>query len=170
MNLNLIQNILAFPEVQYLTMAISKPTIVIAVAAWLTPACYEVFTDKLEASGFTTIVPPLPSIGGTKQPLSGLPEDVTVIKTILTKLADEGKEVILLSHSYGGVVASCAVEGLDVGSRAKAGLKGGVAKVVYMSAFMVPKGMSLVNMLGGKMLPWMSLEVSLYLLIFASSH
>jgi len=137
----------------------TKPTIAIAGGAWQTAAGFAGFAEKLEAKGYNTIVPPLPSVGGSENPLPGLPEDVTAVKKVLKELAEEGKSIILLCHSYGGVVGSCAVEGLDAGSRAKEGKTGGVVKVVFMSAFMIPKGMSLLAMLGGQPLPWMALEV-----------
>lgn len=142
------------------TMARSNnPTIVIAGGAWQPSSGYNLLVAKLCSQGYTTIAPSLPSIGGTTTPLPGLAEDVQAIRTVLKNLVDEGKDVILLCHSYGGVVGSCAVEGLDTATRKKNVLPGGVSKVIYMSAFMLPKGKSLVEMLGGQPLPWMEIQV-----------
>jgi hypothetical protein len=51
------------------------------------------------------------------------------------------------------------VDGLDFASRKAQGKIGGVILTIYMSAFMVPKGKSHLDMLDGKPLPWMSIEV-----------
>lgn len=69
--------------------------------------------------------------------------------------------MVVVAHSYGGVVASSAVEGLSKAARAQAGKPGGVIKVVYLAAFALDKGQSLLGMLGGNYLPWMKVEVSL---------
>lgn len=140
-------------------MASTKPSIVIVHGAWQPAEGFAAFAESLRKHGFDTVVPSLPSVGGTTTPLPGLPEDVVVVRTAITKLAEEGKEIILLLHSYGGVVGSSAVENLDVASRAKEAKKGGVVKLVFMSAFVVPRGKSLLDMLGGQPLPWMSFEV-----------
>uniref|UniRef100_L2GBV1 AB hydrolase-1 domain-containing protein n=1 Tax=Colletotrichum fructicola (strain Nara gc5) TaxID=1213859 RepID=L2GBV1_COLFN len=101
----------------------------------------------------------LPTVGGTTTPLASLSDDVAAVRTELDKLVSDGKEVVIYSHSYGGVVASNAVEGYDVAPRtAAAGSTGGVVSIVYASAFMLPKGSSLLDLLGGTPLPWMVVE------------
>lgn len=143
-----------------MSTAAQKPTIVFSHGAWQTAAGYDNFAKKLNGLGFPTEVVPLPSVGGTKSPLPGVPEDVAAVQGALTKHADAGEDIILLCHSYGGMVGSNAVQGLDYASRKAEGKKGGVILTVYLSAFMVPKGKSLLDMLGGQPLPWMSVEVS----------
>lgn len=48
---------------------------------------------------------------------------------------------------------------MDAASRNDAGKAGGVIMTVYMSAFMLPRGTSVLEGLGGDPLPWMNLEV-----------
>lgn len=127
-------------------MTSTKPSIIIVHGAWQPAQGFAEFAETLRKHGFDTVVPSLPSVGGTTTTLPGVPEDVAVVKTAISRLAEEGKEIILLLHSYGGVVGSSAVEGLDVASRAKEAKKGGVVKLVFMSAFVVPKGKSLLEM------------------------
>lgn len=142
-------------------MASSKPTIFIVPGAWQLPTAFVPFTERLQKAGYDALVVPLPSVGGTTQPLPGLPEDIAAIRAKLQPLVEEQqKEVLLLTHSAGGVSGSAAVQGLDAKSRAAKGLEGGVVRVVYMAAFMIPKGSSLMEMLGGQPLPWMVVEVS----------
>ncbi|KAG4444259.1 hypothetical protein IFR05_000234 [Cadophora sp. M221] len=139
-------------------MSSGKPTIVIAPGAWQLPIGFSGFVSLLQGAGYATEVVNYPSVGGTGSPLPGLVEDVAATREILSKVLDERKEVVLLCHSYGGVVGSCAVEGYSVVERKKEGKKGGVKLVVYMTAFMIPKGKSLLDMMGGQPLPWMDVQ------------
>lgn len=142
----------------------SKPAVVIVPGAWQLPVVWDEFRSILDRAGYNAYHVALPSIGGTELPLTGLPEDVAAVRKTLDSLVDEGREVVMLCHSSGGVVGSNAIEGYDVAAREKAGKKGGVVRIVYLSAFMLPKGKSLIEMLGGEPLPWMVIEASLLLL------
>lgn len=140
----------------------TKPTVVIVPGAWQLAVGYSGFAKQIEALGFPTEVISFPSVGGTESPLPGLPEDVAVARKTLSRFADEGRDILMLCHSYGGVVGSCAVEGLDFASRKKEGKTGGVILIAYMSAFMIPRGKSLLDMIGGAPLPWMRVEVDTF--------
>lgn len=141
-------------------MFAQKPTVVIIPGAWQLPASFDTLVSQLKESNIPAEFVPLASVGGTELPLKGLPDDVAAVRNTLKRLAEEGKDVVLLCHSYGGVVGSCAVEGFDATSRAREGKTGGVVLTVYMAAFMIPKGQSLLGVLGGAPLPWMKIEVS----------
>lgn len=81
----------------------------------------------------------------------------------IARLSDDGKEVVVVAHSYGGMVGAGAVKGLERIARHKAGKSGGVIMLVYMTAFVAKAGTSLLDMLGGKWLPWMKIDVSVFL-------
>lgn len=148
-------------------MSTTKPTIVIVPGAWQKPAAFASIVAKLQQAGYPTVLVPLPSVGGVA-PI-GLSDDIDEVLKVLRPLVEEqNKEVVLIGHSAGGISASGAVEGLDAASRAKAGKQGGVLKVVFLAAFVVPKGQSLLGMLGGNPLPWMVVEVSRHLPSFYS--
>jgi alpha-beta hydrolase superfamily lysophospholipase len=144
-------------------MSPSKPTIVIVIVpgAWQLISCFAPFAGLLKSKGFDTEVVDMPSVGGTQLPLTGLAEDIEAVRTVVQPLVEAGREVLLLTHSAGGVSGGGAVKGLDARTRKEAGLPGGVVRVIYMAAFMVPKGSSLLQMLGGKPAPWMVVEVSI---------
>lgn len=142
-------------------MSPSKPTIVIVPGAWQLISVFVPFADLLKTKGFDTEIVDMPSVGGTQLPLTGLAEDIAAVRAVVQPLVEAGREVVLLTHSAGGVSGGGAVKGLDVRARREAGLPGGVVRVIYMAAFMVPKGSSLLQMLGGKPAPWMVVEVSL---------
>jgi alpha-beta hydrolase superfamily lysophospholipase len=151
--------VLAMTTVSAMATA-TKPTIVIVPGSWQLPSAWDDFRAVLAKAGHQTYHVALPSVGGTELPLTGLSEDVAAVQHVIGGLADHGDEIVLLCHSSGGVVGSNAVEGYDIATRKAAGKKGGVIRIVYLSAFMLPKGKSLLDMLGGVPLPWMIVDVS----------
>jgi pimeloyl-ACP methyl ester carboxylesterase len=136
----------------------NNPTIVFSLGAWIIPAVFDATRSRLDVLGCPSVCPAHPSIGA-EPPTKTLLDDVASLREVLVKLADDGQDLVVVGHSYGGVVASCAVEGLSKSARAKEGTAGGVIKVVYLAAFAIDKGQSLLGMLGGNYLPWMKVEV-----------
>lgn len=138
----------------------SKPTIIIVPGAWQKPSAFVNIVKLLQDRGYPTLHVPLPTVGGTELPLAGLSDDVDAVRKALIPVVEEGKEVVVIGHSAGGIVMSGAVEGYDAASRKSAGKAGGVVRCIFMTAFVLPKGQSLLGMLGGQPLPWMVVEVS----------
>ena len=67
-------------------------------------------------------------------------DDIAAIRSTIADLVDQGKDVMLVLHSAGGFLGSNAAEGLDVQTRQKTGLKGGVAKIVFLTGAVFPEG------------------------------
>lgn len=86
-----------------------NPTIVIVPGAWQPAEAFEAFAEQLRGLGYPSQVVSLPSVGGTGIPLPGLEDDVRAVSDAVTKHANEARDVVLLCHSYGGMVGSCAV-------------------------------------------------------------
>ncbi|KAI1454200.1 alpha/beta-hydrolase [Annulohypoxylon moriforme] len=124
-----------------------KPAIVIAQGSWQNASSYDLFLEKLHAAGYPAEHVKLPSIGGTTTPLPGFSDDVAALQTVLAKYRDAGRKVIVLCHSSGGVSGSNAVVGFD-----------NVSGVIFLSAFMIPKGTSLAQYNGGPPQPWMDVQ------------
>ncbi|CZT02610.1 hypothetical protein WAI453_002125 [Rhynchosporium graminicola] len=133
------------------------PTIVFTPGAWHGTWAFDTVRLQLENLGYPTEAVPLPSVGSNDLN-AGLSDDAAALRAVLVTLTDSGKDIIMVAHSYGGVVATNAVEGLGFATRRAAGNRGGVTMLVYMTAFAVPLGTSLLDGLGGKYLPWMILE------------
>lgn len=149
---------LSIPHSTAVKMA-SKPTVVFSIGAWLKPDTFDAIRAKLTERRIQSEAPAHPSIGA-EPPNKTLADDVASLRSVLTRLIEEeGKDVVLVGHSYGGVVASGAAEGFAKADRKAAGQEGGVALVAYMAAFALDKGQSLLDMLGGQYLPWMEVEV-----------
>ena len=118
---------------------------------------FDVVRDRLNTLGYPSECPAHPSIGA-EPPCLTLEDDVTSLRRVLATLADEGKDIVVVAHSYGGIVASTASEGLVKHFRAESGKAGGIVKVVYLAAFALDKEQSLLSLLGGAYLPWMKVE------------
>jgi pimeloyl-ACP methyl ester carboxylesterase len=140
-------------------MSVVKPTIVFAPGAWHTADCFDAVRNALHARDWPTEAVDYPSVGA-EPPSKGVADDVAVVRATLERLAEAGKKIVLIMHSYGGLVGANAVEGLGFKQRSQQGREGGVIILVYLSAFVIPLGKSALDLLGGNYLPWMRVEVS----------
>lgn len=135
----------------------TKPVIVFVPGAWHPPTAFDPVTKRLEAAGYETKGVHLASVGAA-EPLKDFQPDVDAIQAVIKSSVNEGKDVLLVVHSYGGVVGGQAVEGLDKASREKEGKKGGISHLYYCCAFALPEGVSLMDALQQKPLPWFDIS------------
>ena len=130
-----------------------KPTTVIVHGAWHQPAHFAPFMQKLEAAGYPCICPQQPTFGlSSEQMRTGptLQDDAKHLRKVLEQLIEvDEREVVVLMHSYGGVVGTEGVHAsLGAKQRRAQGRKGGVVKMVFMCAFLLPPGSSLRDAFG----------------------
>lgn len=126
--------------------------------SWHNPNHFRRVRDLFESNGFPTSCSTLPSTGSLL--LIGLHEDVQEIRDELKGLiTTKQKEVIVVAHSYGGIVTAEAVdEAFALSARTDRGLSGGVVRLVYMCAFLLPLGESVVSGTGGAFPPFISID------------
>lgn len=143
-------------------MAASRSTVLFVHGSWHTSEHFEPVRRLFEASGFPTSCPTQPSSSGAPAEV-GLDEDAACIRNELDKLImEQGKDVIVVAHSYGGVVATQAVaEDFAKKRRAAEGQPGGVLHLVYMCAFLLPLNVSLAGQFGGTLPPFITVTVSI---------
>ena len=135
-------------------MAHSKATIVLVTGAWQPSSAYKALTSDLEEAGYPVLITNLPSLNPKDPSGCDCSSDAASVRKQIFPTIEEGKDIIILCHSYGGIPAGGAARGLSKSARMKQGDKGGVVGLIYISAFVVPEGMSLVNYLGGKHPPY----------------
>lgn len=140
-------------------MPIQKPTILFVPGAWHYPAGFDTIRAALEKLSYPTAAVALPSIGHSTPSSVTILDDSTVIRAAVEELVDAGKQIVLVVHSYGGVCGGNAVEDLGYAERRRVGKEGGIINFVYMCAFALPMGVSLLDALGGVPLPWMDFQV-----------
>ena len=129
----------------------SKPSIILIPASFALPELYDPIVDAVAANGYEIQALHLPTVGLKTGPREGAPpsmyEDATFIATEVEKLSDEGKDVILIAHSYGGIPATESTKGLGKEEREKDGKKGGVVALAYITAVVPAVGDSAMGVL-----------------------
>ncbi|KAH6662814.1 catalytic protein [Halenospora varia] len=130
-----------------------KATIVLVQGSFQTPLVYEPLVKRLESLGYPTIHPKLPSctdVDHPSFPSVTLIDDALAIRLeLIRQIEYGGKTIVVVMHSYGGLVGSEAVpEELTFTSRKARGLPGGVIHLYYFSAFILPAGKSVMGAFG----------------------
>ncbi|ESZ97963.1 hypothetical protein SBOR_1634 [Sclerotinia borealis F-4128] len=126
----------------------TPPTIIFIHGAWHDTSNFSPVIGILEPLGYPCITIAMPSTGGTI-PTTDLTNDIAAIRHVVLKEVDAGKEVIVCSHSWGGIPTTNALDGLSISERSESGKVGGVVKIAFLCAFVVPVGTSLQDATGG---------------------
>jgi pimeloyl-ACP methyl ester carboxylesterase len=136
-----------------------NPTVLFVIGSWHSPAHYDVVRDIFSKAGYETSCPALPSLG--QFPPIGLTEDAERIREELKTLVEkEEKEVIVVAHSYGGMVSTEALDKVfAIKKRQAQNKKGGIVGLMYVCAFIVEVGQSLVDPMGGGLPPFITIQV-----------
>ena len=149
------------------TRAKPEPTFVLVPGGWHVAGHMKLLEEELEKLGYGFRSETLATINNPK----GRPEDdARVIRGAMREELDEGKDVILYTHSASGIGGFMALEAFindiprvsDQGEEGQGSLLG----FIWQSSFIIPAGMSAVGFyLGGEdktegwPLPW-QIEVS----------
>lgn len=116
----------------------TEPSILIIPGACSIPEFYQPVIDAVAAQGYEIKGLHLPTAGLKTGPREGMAptmyDDALFIAKEVNQLADEGKDVILLAHSYGGVPTTQSINGLSKKERKSQGKAGGVVRIAYMTA------------------------------------
>lgn len=105
------------------------PAIVLVQGSFQLPEVYHKLADALRTLGYEVHQPTLPSLTDPDLASKTLGDDASAVRFQVETLVDEGKTVVVVMHSYGGVVGSEAVlKDLSFDQRKSAGLPGGVGE------------------------------------------
>ena len=107
--------------------SVSKPTIVLVHGAWADGSSWNPVATELQSEGFTVLTPP--------NLLRGVAPDAAYVASFLGQRTSG--PVVLVGHSYGGVVIT------------NAAADSGVGALVYVNAFIPDVGESVFDILGG---------------------
>ncbi|KAI0883619.1 alpha/beta-hydrolase [Annulohypoxylon maeteangense] len=128
----------------------TAPSILLIPGSFGIPEFYDNITEAVKAKGYEIKGLRLPSVGLKDEP-RGIPptlyDDAAFIAKEVTVLADEGKDVMLIGHSYGGIAITQSTKGLTKGERQRQGKKGGIIRLSYITALVPPLGVSSMNIL-----------------------
>ncbi|KAI8959596.1 Alpha/beta hydrolase fold-1 [Daldinia sp. FL1419] len=108
--------------------------------AWHIPLHYRDLLDRLRSGGYGILAPTL-AITGYDDSIDGKTHvDATAqVRQLLIPYLDQGRKVVVVSHSYGGAVATQVSAGLTLEERVAQGLRGGVVGLVYIAAIISPE-------------------------------
>jgi pimeloyl-ACP methyl ester carboxylesterase len=139
----------------------TKATAVLIVhGGYFLPAAWTPFTNALNHAGFTVRCPRLPTCADTRPPTATLEDDVHAVQQAALELRDQGHSILVLAHSYGGVVASEAITPSfystsltrSTNSNSKKNeneneneKKGGVVALIYLAAFLIQPSTTLAQ-------------------------
>lgn len=138
-------------------MSPSDTTIIFVPGGWHQPTCFDQVAKELQSAGYNTDYVYLASVGPPKHVMDHGP-DIAEVQKSIEKALSEGQKIVVLGHSYGGIIVSSAVKGYDYKSRQAAGEKGGVTHLFYCCSFVIPEGKSLIEAFGGNDLPWFNIS------------
>ena len=123
-----------------------KPSIVIVPGSFSFASMYYDVVGRIKKEGYEVFVNNLPSTSRNppEKPAS-LNDDAVFVRAIIENLADQGKDVLVVTHSYGGVVGTEATKGVGKIERQAKGKLGGVVRIAYLTSVIPPEGGSLIS-------------------------
>ncbi|MEU7798092.1 alpha/beta hydrolase [Micromonospora arborensis] len=116
----------------------SLPSLILVPGAWHKPEHLALLNDELRDVDVHTVT--LASSGDEPAKLGDMHQDASLIRTAVA--AADGP-VVVVAHSYGGIPTSQALAGAD-----------NVRRIVYLAAFQIEIGESLLSSAGGSPPPW----------------
>ena len=130
----------------------SKPTFLFIPGAWHFPAYFDPLIAYLSEHGYSSVAVTLPAVNSSPAATS-LQPDVDAAAAALAALLDDGADVVVVMHSYGGMVGTDAV-GRVVKERASADGSEGkqsakIKRLVYVAAHVPLEGQSLFDAIEG---------------------
>lgn len=136
----------------------SKPTLILCHGAWHSVNFFDKVIGILEPLGYRCVTVPLPSIGRVP-PSTGIDEDINAVRTAVLKELEADRDVVMHAHSWGGIPVSSALNGLGKFERQRDGLTGGVTKLTYVAAMVIPEDVSFIDAVGGLPPDWVVQDV-----------
>ncbi|OJK00926.1 hypothetical protein ASPACDRAFT_117534 [Aspergillus aculeatus ATCC 16872] len=129
----------------------AKPTLIFAPGAWYPPTAFDPVIEKLPGYRCHTVAFPSIQQATTVQDLHS---DINIVRSLVQQEADNGHDILVVSHSWSGLPVNSALDGLGKAKREVAGKSGGVIKLVFLAAFLPEVGESLLGAFGGLAPEW----------------
>lgn len=126
-------------------------TFIIVPGGCTPPALFNNFCNFAKSQGVAVVAVKLPAVGRLLgQPAPTNDDDVRAICDVAEPLLDEGKKVIIVTSSLGGVIGTQCLEFLSSPARSAHGKKGSVDKIVYVTSMVIDVNTSPMDFFGEK--------------------
>lgn len=150
-------------------MTATKPSIIFVPGSYCLLSMYQPLFDAVSEAGYEIKGINLPTIGprsreGRDAPAPSMYVDAAVIADEVKSLADRGKDVVIIGHSYAGVPMSQSTKGLGKEERKAQGKPGGIVQLAYIASLVPPIGGSAGSLLSrfpDEKRPPVSIDVSI---------
>ncbi|KAJ9605228.1 hypothetical protein H2200_010618 [Cladophialophora chaetospira] len=125
----------------------TKPSIIFVPGSFNLPSEYKVVFDGVSEAGYEIKGIHLPTVGagprqGRDGPAPSMYDDAAFIAQEIEELADQGKDVVVIGHSYAGVPMSQCSKGLDKEERKAHNKPGGIVRLAYIACLVPALGES----------------------------
>ncbi|MDF2492765.1 MAG: hypothetical protein K0Q58_1343 [Microbacterium sp.] len=120
-----------------------RPTLLLVHGAWHGAWCWEPLADILRARAWDVRTVDLPTVHAPDKAELGMQADADVVSAAI---ADIGGPVVVVAHSYGGVPTT---QGADAPN---------VRHIVFVAAFVLDAGESLLDAVGGVEPDWWHID------------
>lgn len=117
-------------------------TLVIVPGSFCPAKNYKSQIESLAKQGVQAIAVDLPSIGRRPEGAATMTDDAEAIAKVVEPLLDQGKEVVLFTHSYGGIPGTQSLKAISKKSREAQGKTGGVDTVIYLTSIILQPGVN----------------------------
>ncbi len=136
-------------------MASLFPTVVFVPGAFASASCFDDLAARFRKIGYATAYADVPSLNPTDPTAVSASKDAEHVRNnVILPLVDEGKDLIIFVHSYGGVVGGTAAAGLSKTSRLQEDKAGGVIGLLYLVGNIVGQDETLLQAVGGAYPPF----------------
>lgn len=90
----------------------SETSLVFVPGAWHKPSCYRKVMEQLQTQHHLRCIPvTLPTT--MDDPMASFKDDVEAVRSAIRQETENGRDVIVITHSYGGTVGNSAVKGFS---------------------------------------------------------
>lgn len=125
----------------------AKPTLVLVHGAYHSREHFEPLKTDLEGYGYECATVSLPSTQSPDLLPATLADDTAAIRDCVLAALDQGKDVVVVAHSYGGCPTNNALKDLDTISRKAAGASTSVLAIAFLCAMPQPAGTVLAKLM-----------------------
>ncbi|KAM0426476.1 hypothetical protein ACHAPT_008167 [Fusarium lateritium] len=123
-----------------------KPTLILVPGAWHLPECWHKIVSAMEARDFKCVTVGLPTASSNTE--AKYADDVIAVREAIQAETTQGRNVVVVVHSFGGSVGSSALKGFT--SKPEDGVSGRAIGFFMIATGFVPTGITFLDLFGGK--------------------